>query len=366
MGRCRQIRTRGRGGRYAESEQAGLKGAMVKLGRILSGLGLYIGLLAAGCASRSEVGSWQGPQKLSAANVAEWTFGEEKARVLQSEHYHIYTTIQDQEVLDLLPQVMEGALSMYHQVANVSLSDKPLDCYLFRWRSEWDRFTQRNTGNDAKIYLQIRSGGYTLHDRYVAYYIGRLGTFSVAAHEGWHQFLGRNFKGRLPPFVEEGFACMFETISWQKKLPRWNLSINAPRAQALRKAIEANAILPLEKICAMHAGDIVGESNLRVDGFYAQAWAFARFLYEANNGKYRPALQKWLAETADGMVYDPTHTHNRANSPWNRSGVRPMIEHYLGCDIATLDVAYRGYMKKVAYEELPSQVAVISDGGGAR
>jgi len=335
--------------------------------RLLSSLGLYAGLLAAGCASRPDVGAWQGPQTPSSASTVQWTFGEEHGRCLHSEHYRIYTTIQDQQVLELLPEVMEGAYSMYRHVASdVPVSDRPLVCYLFRWRSEWDRYTQRNTGNDAKIYLQIRSGGYTLRDQYVAYYIGRMNTFAVAAHEGWHQFLGRNFKGRLPPFVEEGFACMFETISWKDRLPRWNLSLNAPRAQTLRKAIEGREVLPLGKISAMHAGDIVGESSLKIDAFYAQAWAFARFLYEADNGKYRPALNKWLAETADGSVYDPTHSHANSSAPWNRTAVRPMIEHYLGRSIESIDAAYQAYMKKIAYEELPAQVAVFSDGGGSR
>ncbi len=329
---------------------------MLRLGRAILESVLFVALMLGGCASKSDLGQWDGPQKMSTARVVEWTYGEEKARLVQSAHYHIYTTIAEEDTLDLLPQVMEGALQMYRQLSpEVALTDRPLDCFIFRWRSEWDSYTQRHTGSDAKIYLQIRSGGYTLHDRYVAYYIGRLGTFSVASHEGWHQYLGRHFKGRLPPFLEEGIACMFETISWKDNLPRWNLSLNAPRAQMLRKAMDTNDLYPLEKLCVMHAGDIVGEANEKIDTFYAQSWAFARFLWEGENGKYRPALQRWLAETAAGTVQDPTHSHNRASAPWNRRGVRPMIEYYTGMDIKSLDAAYRAYMKKVAYDELTAQ-----------
>ena len=245
---------------------------------------------------------------------------------------------------------------MYQEIApGVQLSDRHLDCFIFRWRSEWDEYTQKYAGNDAKVYLQIRSGGYTIYDRYVAYYIGREGTFAVAAHEGWHQFAGRHFKGRMPPFLEEGLACMFETISWKDRLPRWNLSVNTQRAQTLRKAMDAKDLWPLEKLISMHAGDIVGESNDRIDAFYAQCWAFAKFLYEGENGKYRPALQKWLAETANGTVYDPTKSHARAIAPWNRKAVRPMLEHYLGMELPEIDKAFNVYMKKVAYEELSGQ-----------
>lgn len=329
---------------------------MGRFGRILGALGLYVGLLAAGCASQTSVGRWEGPAQATQAQTQEWIFGEEKARVLRSQHYNVYTTIEDDEVLDLLPQVMEGAHSMYKQVCpSVPETTRPLDCFIFRWRSEWDQYTQRYTGQDARIYLQIRSGGYTLRDRYVAYYIGRLGTFSVASHEGWHQYAGRHFKGRLPPFLEEGMACMFETITWQDRLPRWNLSVNVPRAQTLRKAIDGKDLFPLEKLCAMHAGDIVGESNDKIDTFYAQAWAFARFLYEAENGRYRPAMQKWLAETADGTVADPTKSHNRALAPWRRQAVKPMIEHYLGMSIGQVESAYQAWMRKIAFEELSAQ-----------
>jgi hypothetical protein len=317
---------------------------------------ITLSLLLAGCSSQPTVGRWEGPNAVVTAKVQEWTFNEEKARLIESAHYHIYTTIKDEEVLELLPQLMEGAMTMYQRIApQATISDRPLDCFIFHWRSEWDGYTQRYTGNDAKIYLQIRSGGYTIRDRYVAYYIGRIGTFSVAAHEGWHQFAGRNFKGRLPPFLEEGVACLFETISWKDRLPQWNLSVNTNRAQTLRKAMEANQLWTLEQLSTTHAGDIVGEPAERIDAFYAQSWAFARFLWEGEDGKYRPALQKWIAETAAGTVYDPTHTHARTLGGWNRKAVRPMLEHYLGLEFAEIDKRYQAYLKKIAFEELPAQ-----------
>ncbi len=105
----------------------------------------------------------------------------------------------------------------------------------------------------------------------------------------------------------------------------------------------------------MHAGEVVEENGEKVDAFYAQAWCFAKFLYESENGRLRPSLQKWLAETADGTVFDPSHTHNRAGGPWNRSGVKPMLEHYLGLDFATIDKLYQAYVRKVAYDEYSAQ-----------
>lgn len=315
--------------------------------------------LLAGCASSKNppLGKWEGPQLLSNASLEPWSFRGEQARRVKSENYVIYTTIDDEDTLAVLPQVMEGALAQYKKVApGTAHSKDPMECYIFERRIEWEAFTRANTGPDANIYLQIRRGGYAIRDKYVSYYIGRYATASVAAHEGWHQYVSRHFIGRLPPFVEEGLACMFEGIGWQNEnLPRWNLSINQVRVQALRKATEANKLWPLEKVVAMHAGEVVEENGEKVDAFYAQAWVFAKFLYESENGRFRPNLQKWLADTANGTVYDPTRTHARAGGPWNRTAVKPMLEHYLKLDFATIDRLYQTYLRKVAFDEYAAQ-----------
>jgi hypothetical protein len=309
-----------------------------------------------GCVYRPSIGQWTGPNSPTEVQIDQWSFNEERAKVLRSAHYHIYTTIEDKDLLEFLPQLMEGAFNLYCQIAPIpSISNQPMDCFVFRSRAEWDAYTQRHTGADAKIYLQIRSGGYTIRDRYVTYNVGRVNTFSVICHEGWHQFAGRNFKGRLPPFLEEGIACLFETISWDDRLPRWNLSVNTNRAQSLRKAWDANQLWTLEQLCTTHAGDIVGEQPGKIDAFYAQCWAFARFLQESEQGRYRSALQKWINETAAGTVHDPTQTHTRLTAGWNPDAIPSMLEHYLGKKCNEIDTEYRAFTKKIAFEELPAQ-----------
>jgi len=177
----------------------------------------------------------------------------------------------------------------------------------------------------------------------------------VAAHEGWHQFVNRHFKGRLPPFLEEGIACMFEHVEWDGDLPRWNLSINPTRTESLRKAMDAGELFKLDKLITLHAGIVVGQSPIRIEAFYAQDWAFARFLWEGENGRYRPALQKLLLDTAAGEVYDPTGSLRRSYLPWNPAGVRPMLEHYLGEPLDVTSAAFDKFMAKIAYEEIQKQ-----------
>ena len=312
-------------------------------------------LTIAGCSSPSG-GQWDGPRALSTSSVDSWDYRGDPGFKLGTSHYAIYTTIKDNEVRAMLPQVMEGAYALYLQlVPGVPLSTRPMDCFIFNERMEFNDYTKGATGKDSIIYLQIRRGGYALGDRYVSYYIGVNNTASVAAHEGWHQFVARNFKGRLPPFLEEGLATTFEGVEFKENLPRWNVGINPLRADGLRRTLDAKNLWPTELLIRTHAGEVVNRTGEKIDAYYSQCWAFAKFLREAEGGKYAPALRLWLAETAAGTVYDPTHSHIRAGLPWNPGAVKPMLEHYLGMSLPEIDKAFQTYMNKVAYEEYPLQ-----------
>jgi hypothetical protein len=312
--------------------------------------------LLCGCATSTHLGTWSGPDAQPDAARQQWTYRGQSAQQIVSAHYTIHTTIGDPALVHSLANVMEGAFTQYQRLApGIPATASPMDCYFFASRPEWEQFTRVNTGNDASVYLRIVRGGYTVGDRFVAYYIGNPATFSVAAHEGFHQFAARHFKGRLPPFLEEGFACTFEAVRWSNDLPRWNLSINPNRAYALRKATDEKRLWSLEHLITMHAGNIVSQPSDRVEAFYAQNWAFAKFLREAEGGKYHPAMERLLRDTADGTVYDPTGTHRRTNVLWNPAGVRPLLEHYLDMDLPAIERAYRAYVRRIVYEDYRAQ-----------
>ncbi|MGH7213296.1 MAG: hypothetical protein ACREIT_00735 [Tepidisphaeraceae bacterium] len=314
-------------------------------------------VVASGCAGAPTPGetvgdSWDGPARVEPIGQSEWSYQQAPGRMLATRHYRIHTTINsaaDEDFRQSLATVMEGAWQQYRRLTpGIAQTGAPLECYVFERRSQWADFTARNAGQDAVVYLQITRGGYAVGDRYVAYYLGHQATFSVAAHEGWHQYVARHFKGRLPPFLEEGIACMFEDVRWDGKLPRWNLSKNTRRAQALGDAIDDGSVLPLEQLVSMHAGQLVDKPGAKIEAFYAQCWAFARFLRDAEGGKYRPVFQKLLADTAAGTVDDLSGAHTATTAPWYPASVQPMLEQYVGTDLATLDLPYRTYLSKIA------------------
>jgi hypothetical protein len=307
-----------------------------------------IAFLLAGCAGGGS-SHVSGPTTLAPVRVSKWDYRGKQGRLLETTHYQIHTTIEDDEVVRNLAQLMEGAIEEYRTIApGVQITPQPLECYLFQRRPEWAIFTKSRTGADAAVYLQINRGGYTVRDWYVAYFIGDVGTYSVAAHEGWHQFVARNFKTRPPPFLEEGLACLFEEVNWRSKLPVWDLAHNNGRRNGLRNAIDDKTLIALEQLCEMHAGMVVDRPPREVEAFYAQNWGFARFLWDGDGGKHRLALQQLLADAAAGNLFSDGGLQTAPGSTWKPKSVKPMLEHYLGMPLSDIEDAYLRYIRSVA------------------
>lgn len=267
-------------------------------------------------------------------------------------HYVIYTTITDRTMLARVGQLLETALAAYHALApEVPVSARPMECYIFESRAQWAAYTKAHTGDDAAIYLRVNRGGYTINDKFVAYWIGDTGTFSVAAHEGWHQYVARHLKGRLPPFLEEGLACMFEQVTWPAATdaadnappPRFDVAKNHPRLSALRAAADADDMYPLARLLTMHAGQVVGKRSAKIEAFYAESWAFARFLHEAHPA----ALRRMLADASRGTLYADNSTDDpTAGGPlWDPASAKPMLEHYLAMPVTQIEPAFARYVR---------------------
>ena len=77
-------------------------------------------------------------------------------------------------------------------------------------RSDWADLSLKIMGPGAKTFRHVEAGGYTYRSVTVCWNIGGLATFSVAAHEGMHQFLHRNLRNRLPAWADEGLATVAE------------------------------------------------------------------------------------------------------------------------------------------------------------
>src|SRR4030042_1251901 len=114
------------------------------------------------------------------------------------------------------PDNRAGMIEAAYKAYNLQLPE-PIETkteftiYLFADRRQWEDFTNNFAGEQAEIFRLIKAGAYCHNGTCVAYDIGSERTFSVLAHEGWHQFSSRHFKFRLPSWLDEGVAMLFET-----------------------------------------------------------------------------------------------------------------------------------------------------------
>jgi hypothetical protein len=324
--------------------------------------------LLGGCATPAPsgrggaVGEWRGPAQRTAVASEPWTYRDAPGAVLTSANYRLHTTIANPSTAESLIQVLEAALPEYRRLApTVGSVGQPMQAYVFANRLQWADFTRRGTGALAAVYLQINRGGYTLQDQFVAFLVSERDTWSVTAHEGFHQFSSRHFKGRLPPFLEEGLSTTFEQVRWEpaqppgRGVPRLNTRYNPQRAQQLRKALEDRDNWPLAELITLHAGRVVGQRAGKIDAFYAQSWAFARFLQEYDNARHLPGFRRWMADVVSGEVVDPTGTHRLSQGPWDPSAVKPVLEHYLATDLATLQTQFDQWCRHLAFDEFRRQ-----------
>ena len=317
--------------------------------RVVCRIGLIaatVGLLLAGCTAAPK----PAPALRSTPAFLSTSVDGNPCTRVDLPHYTIYSTLEDRAVLNQLCDVLENALSAYRGVAGaVAISPRPMVCYVFGTRAQWTAYTKAHAGEDAAVYLMVNRGGYTAGDQFVAYWIGDTGTFSVAAHEGWHQFAARNLKGRLPPFLEEGLACLFEQPEWIESLPRFDTTHNPPRLTALRVAADAGELYALSTLVRMHAGQVVGKHASQIEAFYAESWAFARFLLEAENGRYRPALTHMIDDAARGALFDDDSIESPTGGGplWNPASSRPMLEHYLNQPLDKIEIAFARYVREL-------------------
>ncbi|MDB5295826.1 MAG: hypothetical protein JWO31_1809 [Phycisphaerales bacterium] len=309
---------------------------------------LSVVLVLSGCAAAPPSNPAVGPAAKSPVTVTADRFGGVASHKVVTPHYLIRTTIDSPELVENLAQVMEGALGEYRKLApGVPLTADPLLCFVFADRNQWAQFTEAQTGGDAKVYLRINRGGYAVRDWYVSYFIGDRETYQVAAHEGFHQYVGRHFKRRPPPFLEEGLATVYEFVDWQNGLPRWRTRLNPHRFVGLERSVEQQMLTPLAELCTMHAGQVVSKQLGRVEAFYAQAWAFARFLDDGEGGRYRPALQRMLADLAADRVPLPEFARPTPPGTWDPRTARPLLEYYLGESLERIDRQYLAYVRQL-------------------
>jgi len=278
---------------------------------------------------------------------------------IQTDNYTVYTTLLEPLMLRQLPAFLESAYKAYQsQLPQALNKTQPLEVYLFDTRDQWEQFTLDTAGADAKVYLQIQRGAYTLNGIVVAYNIGRKQTFSVIGHEGWHQFNQRLFVYRLPSWLDEGIATLFETCRYSQGQFLFEPGRNLMRLGSLKRTIGRRQLIPLRQLIVLNPGQVLnGHSNDdAVVAFYAQNYALVRFLREYNYGIRLRNYHTLLLGGADGSWPLPrelaslTADRNRPLTVgWNMQISPILFTHYIEPEIDRLEAEYQAFCKKITY-----------------
>ena len=284
-----------------------------------------------------------------------WDADGARGLAIYSERHRIFTTSSNRLLVEYLPGFMAAAHDNY--LVLTGLSDRPLPkrmpIYLMGTREQWASLTRSIFGTRARMPLSIEAGGYCHKGVCVFWDIGGLGTLSVSAHEGLHQFLHHRMKNQLPMWLEEGLCASAEGYEIFEDTVRFTPTDNASRLSNLRKAIVQDYWIPADKLLPMDAGDVIGGFTEKAVGYYGQLWALVGFLRSRDD--YRAGLARLIADAEAGRLHvamklpaDALPKLRRRGRAYNRTVSQPLFRYYITDDLATFEREYRAFAMKFA------------------
>jgi hypothetical protein len=311
----------------------------------------------------------QNPTGLKAVRV--WNNDYGPGLKLTTSHYEIFTTLLEPTLLARISGFIESAYKAYNlQLPEPVETRNRFTIYLFGDRRQWEDFTNNFAGEQAEIFRRIKAGAYCHNGVCVAYDIGSERTFSVLAHEGWHQFSGRHFKFRLPSWLDEGVAMLFEVEMAEDGTFSFDPAKNAYRLDALKKTMSKGKMLPLRDLISTTPGDVLATDQTEaVMGFYSQSYALIRFLREADGGKRLNDYYRLLADGLRGnWPLDDASKRIAAdrNIPrsilWNQYVSLVLFRQYIGEDFEPVEKEYQVFCRQIVADELRTNPDIRTSG----
>ena len=91
---------------------------------------------------------------------------------------------------------------------------------------------------------------------------------------------------RLPSWLDEGIATLFETCQYRQGQFVFEPPRNLMRLGSLKQTMQTDQMIPLSQLIVLNPGQVLNgyDKDDAVVAFYAQTYAFVRFLREYNYG----------------------------------------------------------------------------------
>ncbi|NLF33209.1 MAG: hypothetical protein GX591_20270 [Planctomycetes bacterium] len=324
-------------------------------------LAVLLVLAGAGCHGQAPAPAAARPLAHPAVETP-WSFGGVEGRQLTSRHYNVLTTTAPQGVGGTIVGFLEAARAYYVDLTGLEAVEpddgEKLVVYLFRTRQEWAALTEQITGQSRDTVLKVRAGGYCYRGVCVFWDLGTAATYSVAAHEGLHQFLGRATIDPLPHWVEEGLAVLAEGFRIDGGLVTFEPSDNAMRVNTLRNALLGGRWRSAGRLAAMTSMQNLDESPFNGGDYYAQVWAM--LLLIRSDASYTAGLRRMCRDAADGTLADALGLAPLEYRRLQRDGAVYAAEigprafrHYIDSDLDRFERRYIAFARQLA--RLPAE-----------
>ncbi|MEM0983952.1 MAG: DUF1570 domain-containing protein [Planctomycetota bacterium] len=296
------------------------------------------------------------PQRPTIVRTVEpWTYAGREGRVIETDHFRIFTTIPDSILLDRFPRFAEVALEHYTRALGpLPKPEQRLDAFVMGSRSQWASLTRQVTGPLASTYLQIERGGYAFDGQGLYFDIGPRDTLAIASHEGWHQFTQATFKHPLPIWLEEGIASYMEGFVWSevdRSMPEFRPWANPERYEQLRELVGRGRAVSLPELLRSRPQDLLRKPGEATLDFYAQSWALVHALADNRLGGEPGALRELVRDAAEGRLFS---TVARATDP-RRAALEingrigsAVFETYFGMTPEQADPLYQRFIRDVS------------------
>ena len=293
--------------------------------------------------------------------VEPWEFRSFKGELVTTSTHRLHMTLPPGRLRDEVPMFMEKAVGHYQSMITnadedgVTLPVTPdrLDVFLFGEREEWADWTRWRLGRDARLYLKIELGGYTIDSESVLFDIGRVDTLCLLAHEGWHQYTQAIFKHPLPVWLEEGLATYAEGHRFRRSdsAPIFMPWRNLERYWQLRIARREGRMIGVDELLDRTPQEFVARGEKALLTYYAQVWVMAHYLMEGRDGEYRAGLAKLVRDAAEGHItsslYDSAQNIGRRGRNPTKSMADAIIAAYFDQDVLRFKLGYNEFLEKV-------------------
>lgn len=261
--------------------------------------------------------------------------------------YRVFTTTTRESILDRLPVFVEMAGAHYRSVITpLPAPALALDTYVMANRPQWERVVTQLLGSQSSLIAGMDRGGFTLAGRSILYEVGDDDTFTLLAHEGWHQFTQATMRDQLPIWLDEGLATYMEGHRWNGGVPVFTPRDNPDRLDSLATACRSARIVPLAELVRSTPQDWIAKGDDWPLAYYAQVWALARFAADdvtrrealanilslASRGELRRELSRRIGDRAAGIAMS------------SRTG-SAVLDAFFDRDTARLEREYRAFVE---------------------